>query len=50
MSLITKPIRSFNVESRAFKVISQEKPTPAPRYKSDEQDIQKLIQGKSTVL
>lgn len=45
MSLMTKPLRSFNVESRAFKEISKEKPTPAPRYKSDEQDIHKIMQG-----
>lgn len=46
MSLITKPLKNFNVENRAFKAISKEKPTPAPKHKSDEYDVQKLMQGK----
>lgn len=45
MSLVTKPFRTFNVESRAHKVISREKPTPAPKHKSDELDIQQMIKG-----
>lgn len=45
MSLITKPVREFNVESRAFKEISKEKPTPAPRHKSDQYDVQRLMRG-----
>lgn len=50
MSLITKPLRTFNVESRAFKEISKEKPTPAPRHKSDEYDVEKLMKGLCALL
>ncbi|XP_076174519.1 NADH dehydrogenase [ubiquinone] 1 alpha subcomplex assembly factor 4 [Ptiloglossa arizonensis] len=33
-SIITKPIRTFNIENRAHKVITKEKPVPAPQYPS----------------
>lgn len=46
MSLIAKPFREFNIEARAFKAISKDKPNPAPRHKSDEYDIQKLMKGQ----
>lgn len=47
MSLVTKPFREFNVESRAFKIISKDKPTPAPKHKSDEYDVEKLMKGST---
>ncbi|KZC09905.1 PREDICTED: protein NDUFAF4 homolog [Dufourea novaeangliae] len=33
-SYFTRPIRSFNIENRAHRVISKEKPVPAPQYPS----------------
>nr|XP_022921279.1 protein NDUFAF4 homolog [Onthophagus taurus] len=44
--IITKPIREFNIESRAHKVISQPKPTPAPKYKSDELSYQQMLKNQ----
>ncbi|KMQ92403.1 protein ndufaf4-like protein [Lasius niger] len=35
-SLLTRPIRTFNVANRAERVISREKPVPAPQYASTE--------------
>ncbi|KAM0728700.1 Protein NDUFAF4-like protein [Formica fusca] len=35
-SLLTRPIRTFNVENRAARIISREKPIPAPQYPSTE--------------
>lgn len=32
---VSKPVRDFNIENRAGKVISAAKPKPAPRYPSD---------------
>ncbi|XP_046734944.1 protein NDUFAF4 homolog isoform X2 [Diprion similis] len=33
MSMLSRQLQRFNVENRAHKVISKEKPTPAPRHK-----------------
>ena len=44
-SFIKRPIRNWNVGSRADRVISQEKPQPAPRHKSTEKMIQEFTQG-----
>ncbi|KOC60515.1 Protein NDUFAF4 like protein [Habropoda laboriosa] len=35
-SLLTRPIRTFNIENRARRVISRNKPVPAPQYKAVE--------------
>ena len=32
-SMVTRPMRNWNVEHRASDVISQAKPMPAPRHK-----------------
>lgn len=42
---LANPFRNFNVESRAHKVISQAKPVPAPKYKLDEIDLERLMKG-----
>lgn len=44
-SIASKPFREFNIESRAHKVISKGKPTPAPKYKSDELDYERILKG-----
>lgn len=35
-STLIRPIRTFNIENRAAKIISREKPIPAPQYPSTE--------------
>ncbi|KYQ48633.1 Protein NDUFAF4 like protein [Trachymyrmex zeteki] len=35
-SALTRPIRTFNIENRAAKLISREKPVPAPQYVATE--------------
>lgn len=35
-SLLTRPVRTFNVENRAARIISRKKPIPAPQYPSTE--------------
>ncbi|EEZ98853.1 protein NDUFAF4 homolog [Tribolium castaneum] len=43
MSLMGRPFRTFNIESRAHKIISKDKPTPAPKHKSDQLDYERLM-------
>ncbi|XP_025263488.1 protein NDUFAF4 homolog [Camponotus floridanus] len=35
-SMLIRPIRTFNIENRATRIISREKPIPAPQYPSTE--------------
>ncbi|KAG5882139.1 hypothetical protein JTB14_005968 [Gonioctena quinquepunctata] len=42
-STIKHPLRNFNLESRAHKIISQPKPIPAPRHEKDQIDIERLM-------
>lgn len=44
-SMLTRPIRNFNVESRAHKIISKEKPNAAPLHKSNLEEAQRLLRG-----
>lgn len=39
-----RPIRSFNIENRAHRVISKEKPTPAPRYADNIEDLKRTLE------
>lgn len=41
----TKKVKRFNVENRAQKVISQDKPTPAPTFKSNKIDLERVLRG-----
>lgn len=43
----TRPIRNFNIERRAHKFISKEKPIPAPQYESTLKQIEVSKQCKS---
>jgi len=43
-SMLTRPIRTFNVINRAERVISREKPIPAPQYATTEK--QKKLSGQ----
>lgn len=42
-----RPFRNFNIESRAQKEISKDKPTPAPKHKSNVIDYERALQGKT---
>lgn len=47
-ALVTKalrPLKSFNIENRAHRVISQEKPVPAPRYPENIEDIKRALEA-----
>ena len=41
-TVMTRPLQRWNVETRAEKVISKEKPVAAPMYPSDEEFLQNL--------
>ena len=42
---LVKPLKSFAVESRAEKIISRDKPNPAPWHPSTQQRINELMNG-----
>lgn len=46
MSVAAGKIQRFNVENRAQKVISQAKPTPAPRFESNLKDLERVLKGE----
>ena len=45
MSVMGRQVQRFNVENRAHKVISQDKATAAPKYKSNIKDLDKVLKG-----
>lgn len=45
VSVLSRPIKNFNVESRAHKVISKEKPLPAPLHKASKKELENLLKG-----
>jgi len=45
VSLMLKPIREFNIESRAQKVIERNKPIPAPKSKMEQSNIERMLKG-----
>ncbi|XP_061724008.1 protein NDUFAF4 homolog [Cydia pomonella] len=40
-----RPLKSFNIENRAHRVISKEKPTPAPRYAANMEDLKRAMES-----
>lgn len=40
-----RPIRSFNIENRAHREISKEKPTPAPKYPQNLEDMKRAMEA-----
>lgn len=48
-SHLTRHIRRFNVVDRTERVISQEKPTPAPLHKADAERL-KNLKGNNVIL
>jgi len=45
-----RPVQNYNVEERAFKVISREKPTPAPVHPGKMKDIMEAIKRDPELL
>lgn len=45
LSILTRPVRNFNVEARAHAVISKEKPNAAPRHKVDQEQYRLMLKG-----
>ena len=43
---VARPLKNWNVEGRAHKVISQSKPKRAPTYKSTEKEIELVNKSK----
>lgn len=39
-----RPIKTFNIENRAHRVISREKPIPAPRYAQNIEDMKRALE------
>lgn len=46
MSVVAAKAQRFNVENRAQKIISQAKPTPAPRFESNLKDLERVLKGE----
>jgi hypothetical protein len=46
-SILLRPLRTFNVENRAAKIISLKKPIPAPQYKYVEKQKKLADEGKT---
>ncbi|XP_038119498.1 protein NDUFAF4 homolog [Culex quinquefasciatus] len=43
-SLVSRQFNKFNVENRAQKIISQDKPKPAPKFDSNLRDLERVLQ------
>lgn len=44
-SNIKSPLKNFNLDNRVQKIISQPKPTPAPRHEKDKENFERLLRG-----
>lgn len=49
-SVTLREARKYNVEKRAEKIISKEKPAPAPKYPSTLLELERLKEGKCQIL
>ena len=49
-SLIKRPIQRFNIEARTDKLLSKEKPIPAPQYKYDKELLESIRQDNPEVV
>ncbi|XP_068625074.1 protein NDUFAF4 homolog [Battus philenor] len=45
VSRAIRPIKSFNIENRAHRIISKEKPSPAPKYDSTVEDLKRTLKA-----
>ena len=46
LSVVVSKVQRFNVENRAQRIISQDKPKPAPKYESNIKDLERVLRGK----
>lgn len=49
MSAFTRPIKTYNIESRAHKVIGRNKPIPAPTYESTKKQLEVAKASKKMI-
>lgn len=45
VSKALRPLKSFNIENRAHRIISKEKPSPAPSYPSAVEDLKRALKA-----
>ncbi|KAG8223066.1 hypothetical protein J437_LFUL002014 [Ladona fulva] len=50
VSSLTRRIKSFNIENRAHREISKEKPSPAPRYPSTAKEIERIMKENPEIV
>lgn len=50
LTTLKHPLRNYNIEERAHKIISQSKPIPAPKREQDQMAIDRLIRGLGQVI
>lgn len=46
LSILNRQINRFNAENRAHRVISKDKPAPAPKHPSTQKQIDEFLSGK----
>lgn len=46
MSLVVRKVNRFNVENRAHKIISRDKPVAAPKYDSNSMELERVLDRK----
>lgn len=46
LSVVAAKVQRFNVENRAQRIISQDKPVAAPKFESNIKDLERVIRGK----
>lgn len=46
MSVVAGKVQRFNVENRAHRVISQDKPKAAPKFESNIKDLERVLRGE----
>ena len=44
-SVISRQVQRFNVENRAHRIISQNKPAPAPKYPATLEELERIAKG-----
>lgn len=47
LSIAVGKAKRFNVENRAHRVISQDKPVAAPKYEANVKDLERMLKGKN---
>lgn len=48
LSVAAGKVQRFNVENRAQKVISRDKPTPAPKFEANIKDLERILKGEKS--